>query len=123
MTNSSGIGALCAVMAAVLLIGCEQPRAPAATDSVSDARQARDRELCRAQVDDYMRNRRNVDESRRDIYRGDEERMGRSQLPEQMAAYGDTRSYDQLMSRCLEQRGWAQPRQEWWQRIGQPHAI
>ena len=40
-----------------------------------------------------------------------------------MANYGDTRIYDRLMASCLETRGYAQPKPDWWQRLGTPHAL
>ena len=67
---------------------------------------ARDRELCRSTVDDYMKERRNIDNSRREVFRGDYDRYGRGDLPETMANYGDNRSSDRLIERCMEQRGW-----------------
>jgi hypothetical protein len=35
-----------------------------------------------------------------------------------MAAYGDNRSEDRLIERCMEQRGWPAAPKPWWQKIG-----
>lgn len=114
--------ALSLVLPLLPLAACEQQSAPDPRQA-SNPKYGRDRDYCRAQVDGYMRNRRVADDSQRDMASGDTERMGQSQLPDQMANYGDTRTYDQMMGSCMEQRGWAQPRQEWWQRLGTPHKI
>jgi hypothetical protein len=119
------LGAL--ALASLLLMACEerrtsQPGQPS-QGSISGEKYARDREFCRAQVDENMRTRRNVDDSRRDVLRGDDERWGRNQLPDQMAAYSDSRTFDKLMGSCMEGRGWPQPRQDWWQRFGTSHSI
>ncbi len=105
------------------LAACEQQSAPDPRQAANSDKYGRDREYCRAQVDGYMRNRRAVDDSQRDVFQSDTDRTGQSQLPDQMANYGDTRTYDQMLGSCMEQRGWAQPRQEWWQRLGTPHKI
>jgi hypothetical protein len=65
-----------------------------------------------------MRGRRNADTSRREVLQSDRDRMGRGALPAQMDAYTDSRSSDRMVSDCMAQRGWPQPRQEWWQRAG-----
>ncbi len=102
---------------------CDQPRNNDPRQGANSEKFVRDREACRAQVDEYMRNRRNVDDSQRDVFAGDQDRMGRSQMPDQMADYGDTRISDRMMGSCMEAHGWPQPRQDWWQRLGTPHAI
>ena len=107
------------LLLALLLAACE-PAAPQ-TESRATAnpeRYARDRDLCRGQVDQSMKTRRNVDDSRRDVFRGDYERYGQTTLPDQMAGYGDSRSADRLIANCMEARGWAQPPKGWWQKIG-----
>jgi hypothetical protein len=52
------------------------------------------------------------------VFRGDYDRYGRGDLPETMAAYGDNRSEDRLIERCMEQRGWPAAPKPWWQKIG-----
>jgi hypothetical protein len=121
MTRAAAI-----VISFLVLAACEQQqqqRAPDPRQSSNPDRYARDRELCRAQVDDYMRSRRNAEDSRSDVFSDDQDRMGRGQVSRQMSAYGDTRTYDKMMGSCMEARGWPQPKQEWWQRLGTPHAI
>jgi hypothetical protein len=105
---------------ALLLAGCE-PQAAAPTQNESRAaanpeRYARDRDLCRAQIDESMKTRRNVDDSRREVFSGNYDRYGQGDLPRDMAEYGDTRRADRLIASCMEARGWPQPQRAWWQR-------
>jgi len=108
-----------ALLALPLLIlgACAQPPADDARRDAQPERYARDRDLCRAQVDEYMRTRRNIDDSRRDVFRGDDDRFGRGDLPRQMAAYGDTRTSDRMLADCMASRGWQQPQKQWWQKL------
>jgi hypothetical protein len=109
---------MAAMVAALFLSGCQQPASTEAKQNANPEKYSRDRQLCLAQVDDYMRNRRNVDDSRRDVFRGESDRFGQSQLPDSMAAYGDNRTSDRMLERCMEARGWPQPQKPWWQKIG-----
>ena len=111
------IGPLVVVL---VLAACEQQaqQEPAKSTPANAERYARDKELCRSTVDDYMKERRNIDDSRREVFRGDYDRYGRGDLPETMAAYGDNRSADRLIERCMEQRGWPAAPKAWWQKIG-----
>ena len=65
-----------------------------------------------------MKERRNIDDSRREVFRGDYDRYGQGDLPETMANYGESRSSDRLIERCMEQRGWPAAPKPWWQKIG-----
>jgi hypothetical protein len=65
-----------------------------------------------------MKTRRNIDDSRREVFRGDYDRYGQGALPEQMAAYGDNRSSERMVASCMEQRGWPAAPKAWWQKIG-----
>jgi hypothetical protein len=110
-------------LVAVLLLGCEQQQQQQAPQNQSrqaanSDRYDRDRESCRSVVDDHMRTRRNIDDSRREVYSGSYERYGQTTLPAQMANYGDSRSADKLIANCMESRGWPQPSKAWWQKIG-----
>jgi hypothetical protein len=109
-----------AVLLMLLVAACDQQaQQPTSQKSSADAEKyARDKELCRSTVADYMKERRNIDDSRREVFRGDDERYGRGALPETMAAYGDNRSADRLIERCMEQRGWPSAAKPWWQKIG-----
>ncbi|HTE34938.1 MAG TPA: hypothetical protein VK630_00205 [Reyranella sp.] len=108
----------------LMLAGCEQQQQQQQQGSQSDARQNvnsdrynRDREACRGAADDYMRTRRNIDDSSREVVSGNYERYGQN-LPSQMANYGDSRSSDKVIANCMESRGWPQPSKPWWQKIG-----
>jgi hypothetical protein len=112
------------LLAGLALAGCAQqqqeqpsPQSDARQNANSD-RYNRDREACRSAVNDQMRTRRNIDDSRREVVAGNYERYGQTTLPSQMASYGDSRSADRLIANCMESRGWAQPSRSWWPRIG-----
>ncbi|MFI5002107.1 MAG: hypothetical protein ACHQK9_19670 [Reyranellales bacterium] len=107
-----------AVLSAAALLGaCTQPPDDG-RQGANSAKYNRDRELCRAQVDEYMKTRRTVDDSRRDVFSDSPNRAGQTELPSQMDAYGDSRSSDRLMESCMGGRGWPQPQKSWWQKIG-----
>jgi hypothetical protein len=105
------------LLLAFLLAACELPQpAPTVKRAPGDSeRYARDRDLCRAQANESMKTRRNVDDSRRDVFRSDYDRYGQTTLPEDMANYGDSRRTDRLIASCMEARGWPQPQRPWWQ--------
>jgi len=109
-----------ALLLVLLLAACDQqaPQQTSAKASADAEKYARDRELCRSTVADYMKDRRNIDDSRREVFRGDYDRYGRGDLPETMANYGENRSSDRLIERCMEQRGWPAAPKPWWQKIG-----
>ncbi|MBS0548808.1 MAG: hypothetical protein JSR24_13725 [Proteobacteria bacterium] len=110
---------MAALAAAVLLTGCQQPSSePDARSRGSSEKYARDRDQCQAQVDDYMRSRRRIDDSAAETFRGDTDRAGRDGLATQMSNYGDSRTSEKYMANCLEARGWPQQQKAWWQRIG-----
>lgn len=102
-----------ALLATLLLSGCG-PSVPDARAS-NPEKYDKDRGLCQAQVDDYMRSQRNVDQSRRDVFSGERDRFGQGSLPGQMDDYSDAKSTDRLMADCMEQRGWPKAPQQWWQ--------
>ena len=113
------------LLAILLLPACTflQPDNPApaggaARDNASAEQIARDREICRSTVAEYMKTRRNIDDSRREVFAGNYERYGQTTLPSQMANYGDSRSADKLIANCMESRDWPQPSKAWWQKIG-----
>jgi hypothetical protein len=107
------------MLAALLLAGCQQPAAQSeARQNANPDRYNRDRELCRAQANADLKTRRNIDDSRREVFSGNYERYGQTTLPDQMANYGDTRSADKLIANCMESRGWPQTSKPWWQKIG-----
>jgi hypothetical protein len=111
---------LAVVAAALALGGCDPSPAGGAdpTKGANAERYARDRQQCQAAVDQTMRTRRTIDDSRRDVFSDPTDNFGRSALPDTMATYGDNRSSDKMVDRCLVSRGWAQPQKSWWQKIG-----
>ncbi len=112
---------LAALAAALTLLGtlagCAQPASDARARNPE--KYDRDRADCSAQVNDYMKTRRNVDNSRRDVFRDDRDRYGQGSLPTQMDDYSDAKASDRVMANCMESKGWSQPRQQpWWERLG-----
>jgi hypothetical protein len=109
-------------VAGLMLAGCAQQQQQGAQNesrqSANPDRYNRDRDICIGVVNDYMRTRRNIDDSRREVFSGNYERYGQTTLPDQMANYGDSRSADKLIANCMESRGWPQPQKAWWQKIG-----
>ena len=107
------------VLLGLALVACgQQDKGGADPAKASNAeRYARDRRQCEAQADDYMRTRRRVDDSRRDVFSDPTDNFGRSGLPDTMAEYGDNKSSDRFVDRCLSARGWAPPQKSWWQKI------
>jgi hypothetical protein len=114
-----------ALVALLVLAACaqQQPQEPAPAPSAGAAkanadpdRYARDREICRSTVAEYTKTRRNIDDSRREVFAGNYERYGQTTLPTDMANYDDSRRSDRLIANCMEQRGYAQPQRPWWQR-------
>ena len=97
----------------LMLAGCEQQQQQQGSQSdarqnVNSDRHNRDREACRGAADDYMRTRRNIDDSRREVFSGDYDRFGQGDLPRDMANYGELRTSDRLIASCMEARGWPQ---------------
>lgn len=108
-----------AIVAGLLAGGCDdgaRPNARAANPEKYD----RDRSLCQAQADDYMQNRRRVDDaSTRSAFENTSDRGGRDGLSNQMSSYSDSRNADKFIASCMDARGWPQADQRpWWQRIG-----
>ena len=108
-----------ACLLALLLAACEsQPQPTESKAGANPERYARDRELCRSEVNEYTKTQRNIDDSRREVFSGAYNRYGQTTLPNDMANYGDARRSDRLIASCMEQRGWPQPQRQWWQKIG-----
>ena len=109
------------ILLVLLLAACDQQAQQQADINKNPGnadKYARDKELCRSTVDDYMKERRNIDDSRREVFSGNYDRYGQGDLPETMANYGEVRSSDRLIERCMEQRGWPAAPKPWWQKIG-----
>ncbi|HTR87167.1 MAG TPA: hypothetical protein VMI56_21980 [Reyranella sp.] len=121
---SRAIGLLIVLAAGMAIAACDmlpsQPPPSSAKRDSNPAKYDRDRAECQAQVDDYMKTRRNVDDSRDSVFAGDRDRYGQGELPSRMADYSDTRNADRVLYNCMEARGWPQPTQgkTLWQKIG-----
>jgi hypothetical protein len=105
---------------AVLMLTACSPQAPQddARAKVDTDKYSRDRELCRSTVAEYTKERRIVDDSRREVFSGNYDRYGQGDLPAAMDAYGDNRNSDRLVERCMEQHGYPAASKPWWQKIG-----
>ena len=118
---------LAVAMAAISLAACDQkkPDDPARPDPRAEnpAKYDRDAADCRDQVDQAMRKRRLIDDSRAGVFEGDRDRFGQGALPAQMQAYGESRSSDSIMADCMEAHGWSRKDRAWWQKIGEPHTF
>jgi hypothetical protein len=115
------IVAAVAISVGLLLSSCaEQAAAPVPDKRATENPEkfARDRDLCQGQVNEYMRDRRRVDDASAGTFSNDPDRAGRDGLRTQMANYGDSRNSDKFMASCMEARGWPQAPKSWWQRIG-----
>jgi hypothetical protein len=110
--------AVAAIVLGLLTGGCQQAAQPDTRAAGNSEKYARDRSLCQGQVDDYMKDRRRVDDASAGTFANDADRAGRDGLSNQMANYGDSRNADRFMASCMEARGWPQPQKSWWQRIG-----
>jgi hypothetical protein len=105
-----------AIAAGCLLSACAKEAAPDARAAANPEKYSRDRDLCLAQSDEYMRDRRRIEDGRAATFANDQDR-GRSGLATQMANYGDSRSSDKFMASCMEARGWPQAQKSLLERI------
>ena len=111
--------AIAAIALGLLAGGCEQAPQPDARGAANPEKYDRDRSLCQGQVDEYMQNRRRVDDaSAGSTFANTSDRGGRDGLSNQMSNYGDSRNADKFMTSCMDARGWPQAQKSWWQRIG-----
>jgi hypothetical protein len=74
-------------------------------DGATDDQKRRDQSLCKAQADELMIKERAIVDSREATI-GATDRMGRTQLPEQMAQRDDRNRSGRLMENCMTARGW-----------------
>jgi hypothetical protein len=111
---------LAAAIGATLVVGAcaQQQQAPDQRAVENPAKYARDRDLCVAQSDEYMRDRRRVNDQTADTFANTQDQMGRGGLQTTMSNYSDSRSADKFIASCMEARGWPQAQKSWWQKIG-----
>lgn len=111
--------AVAAIGLALLAGACAEPQqAPDRRAGENSDKYTRDRDLCVAQSDEYMRERRRVSDQTADTYANAQDQMGRGGLQTTMANYSDSRSADKFIASCMEARGWPQAQKSWWQKIG-----
>ena len=100
-----------ASLLAVLLLAACSPQAP------QDERQAprsmpkntRDREICRSTVAEYTKDGATSTIRAARCSAATTTATARATCPRAMDAYGDNRSTDRLIARCMEQRGYPPP--------------
>jgi hypothetical protein len=110
------LGLSLAHLAALLVLqGCAS--AEFTKEGASEEQFVRDEQLCRSQVRRMLATERDIDDSRRDVFRSDAARTGQTTLPDIMANSGDSRRSNRLMENCMTARGWS-PKSPWWQRLG-----
>jgi hypothetical protein len=107
---------LLAVALPMALLGAGCADSDYAKEGNSAEQLSRDEALCRAQVRRMTAAQRNVDDSRRDVYRSDQSRTGQTALPDMISNQGDTVRTGRLMEQCMSARGYA-PKASWWQKI------
>ncbi len=101
--------------AALVLAGCAAK--DFTKEGASETQFLDDESLCRSQVRKMTATQRDIDDSRQDTFRADQQRFGQTVLPDTMAAMGDKNRTAKLMENCMQARGW-QPKSQWWQRLG-----
>jgi hypothetical protein len=74
-------------------------------EGATDEQKRADQAQCRAQVDELMVKERAIVDDRESTI-GATDRMGRTQLPQQMAARDDRNRSSRLMENCMVARGW-----------------
>ena len=124
MRNDARAAAILAILllSAPVLSACDKPVPEERAGNPE--KYDRDASACREQVDQAMRTRRNIDNSRRESSAETATALARARLPEQMDAYSDAKSTDRVMSDCMASRGWSSSSSEaWWKKIGQPHTF
>lgn len=107
------IAAACLLTLLLAACGEQQPAQGDPKAGANSEKYQRDRDLCRAQVDNYMKNRRSPE-----VFPGDYGAQGQTTLANDMAYYKDDRRSDRLVESCMVQRGWPAPDRPWWQKIG-----
>lgn len=75
-------------------------------DGATDDQRRQDEALCRAQIQDLVAKERGIVADREATVGATDQRLGRTQLPGQMAARDDSNRSGRLMSSCMSQRGW-----------------
>jgi len=108
--------AVATIVFGLLAGACQQPAPQDTRASGNPEKYARDRSLCLGQSDEFMRQRRRVDDASAGTFANQPDRAGRDGLSNQMADYSDSRNADRFMASCMEARGWPQPPRPWWQR-------
>ncbi len=73
----------------------------------TDDQRRRDEALCRDQIKDLVAKERGIVADREATLGATDQRLGRTQLPGQMAATDDRNRSNRLMNSCMSQRGYA----------------
>ena len=104
-----------AFLAAMTMVGCASSEF--IKDGASEQQFATDESLCRAQVRKMIATQRDIEDSRQETFRTEQQRFGQTTLPTAMSAVGERNRTARLLESCMQARGW-QPKSPWWQRLG-----
>ncbi len=96
-----------AVAAALTLVACSRP--DYSRDGISDDQRNKDEALCRSQIEGPRAKERGIVADREATLGGTDQRLGRTQLPDQMAARDDRNRSAALMDSCMKARGYSTP--------------
>ncbi|HKU94292.1 MAG TPA: hypothetical protein VJR58_03400 [Vineibacter sp.] len=75
-------------------------------DGATDDQRRQDEALCRSQIQDLVAKERGIVADREATIGATDQRLGRTQLPSQMAGRDDSNRSGRLMSSCMSQRGY-----------------
>jgi hypothetical protein len=91
----------------VVLLALAACAAPSySKNGATDDQRRKDEALCRAQVDDMMGKERGIVADRQATLGATDDRLGRTQLPQDMRARDDHNRSSKLMRSCMSARGW-----------------
>lgn len=96
------------VASVALLGGCAKPNYP--KNDAQAAAYSNDEAQCRAQTRQQAQTQRNIEDQRRSTFEGERTRFGQEDLYKTMDNQGYVNSVDQLVARCMENRGWTPKR-------------
>ncbi|MCW5749243.1 MAG: hypothetical protein KIT36_23840 [Alphaproteobacteria bacterium] len=88
----------------LLLAACGTPQYD--REGGNDDKRRRDEALCRAQVNEMMGRERAIASDREATLGSTDQRLGRTQLPQQMRDRDDSNRSSRLMESCMSARGW-----------------
>jgi hypothetical protein len=103
-------GLLLAALVSVgaLLGGCGKTNYP--KDDAQAAAYSKDEAQCRAQMRSQAQTQRTIEDQRRATFEGERSRFGQEDLYKTMDNQGYVNNLDNLVARCMENKGWTAKR-------------